>query len=390
MQAPPFSARTGWKRRPNRLARRLAERRRRGTALLDLTETNPTRVGLTVPADLLAALGDPAGHSYDPHPMGLPAARRAVADDYGRRGAGLAPDDVVLTASTSEAYSWLLKLLCDPGDAVLVPRPSYPLFDYLAGLEAVRLERYDLAFDGAWHLDLRAVEGALVEGTRAVIAVSPNNPTGSWLRTGEAAALARLCAERGLALICDEVFADFPLEAPPDRLETIAAGGPALAFALGGLSKSLGLPQAKLAWIAASGPEPLRREALARLELCADTYLSVSTAVQLAAPRLLARRAELAGPIAARLRENLGALRALVGDDSPATLLPVEGGWTAVLRVPATRDEEERALGLLERDGVVVHPGYFFDFPSEAYLALSLLTPPDRLREGLGRILEDL
>ena len=312
-----------------------------------------------------------------------------MAADYARRGVDVDPGHIVLTASSSEAYALLFKLLADPGDHVLVPRPSYPLFEYLARLESVEPVPYPLSYDGEWHLPADAVESALTPRTRAVVVVSPNNPTGSFLKRDEADALAALCARHGLALIADEVFADYAFAHDARRAPSLAAGGEALAFALGGLSKSCGLPQLKLGWIAASGPAPLREQALSRLEVVADTYLSVGTPVQVAAPVLLARRAELQDPIAARARSNLDSLRAALAGSS-ATVLQAEGGWSAVLQVPATRSEEEWATALLEEDAVIVHPGFFFDFAREAYLVLSLLPPPHVFVEGVARLRERL
>jgi len=387
---PRFSRRTGWDRAPNRLAAAAAARRAAGREVLDLSGSNPTRAGLPAPRDLLQGLADPAGLVYEPEPLGRRAAREAVAADYACRGIATDADRVVLTASTSEAYAWLLKLLCDPGDGILVPRPSYPLFDYLAGLEEVEVGSYPLLFDGLWHVDAEAVRAALTPRTRAVFVVSPNNPTGSWLSRSGAAALGTLCAERGLAIVSDEVFADFPLQPRPDRQPSLAEDGPALSFALGGLSKACGLPQLKLAWIAVAGPAPLRREALERLELIADTYLSVATPVQHALPALLARREDLAGPIRARLSESLSALdETLAAPGCPVGRLEVEGGWSAVLRVPATGGDEEQAAALLERRGVLLHPGSFYGFARPGHRVVSLLTPPELLRRGTLRLLEE-
>ena len=382
-----FSARTGWDLTPNRLTLLLEARRERGEAILDLTETNPTRVGIAYPPDLLAPLADPRGLGYEPSPRGLASAREAVAHDHARHGVSIDPSRVVLTASTSEAYAWLFKLLCDPGDAVLVPRPSYPLFSYLARLESVDVHPYVLSYDGEWHLSLDAVREAVTPRTRAVVVVSPNNPTGSYLKRAEADELLALCAERELAVVSDEVFADYAFASDPRRVASLAGDGPALAFSLGGLSKSCGLPQLKLAWIAVSGPERLRTPALARLEVVADTYLSISTPVQRAAPALLARRPELQRPIAERVAANRDALRRRLGAGSPASLLAAEGGWSAVLQVPATESEEDRVARLLEEEGVLVHPGYFFDFPREAFLVLSLLPPPDVFAPAVDRII---
>ena len=384
-----FSARTRFDLRPNRLAERLASRRAEGQPVLDLTLSNPTRAGLPDAPDLLAPLAREEARRYDPAPFGLEAARAAVARDFERRGAPVPLHHIVLHASTSEAYALLFKLLCDPGDHVLVPRPGYPLFEFLAELESVEVRSYPLLHDGEWHLDLAALETAVTPRTRAVVVVTPGNPTGAFLKRAELEALDALCAARDLALVSDEVFADFALREDSRRAPTAARDGRALAFALGGLSKSCGLPQLKLAWTAVSGPPPLRAAALARLEVVADTYLSVGAPVQVAAPSLLERREELQAPIKARVGANLASLRAAIGSSSPVTLLEPEGGWSAVLRVPATSTEEERALRLLETQGVLVHPGYFFDFPAEAFLVVSLLTPPAEFREGVARVLRD-
>jgi hypothetical protein len=385
-----FSARTRWDLRPNRLAERLAAKRAAGAHLFDLTASNPTRAGLECPADLLRLLAGAEALRYEPAPFGLPAARAAVAADFARRGFPLSADRVVLSASTSEAYAFLFKLLCDPGDEVLVPRPGYPLFEFLAALESVEVRGYPFAHDGEWHLDLGALRAAIGPRTRAVVVVNPNNPTGAYLKLDERAAIETLCAEHQMALVSDEVFADFPCREDPARAASVARDGDTLAFALGGLSKSCGLPQLKLAWTAVTGPAAQVRDALARLEVVADTYLSVSTPVQVAAPALLARRDELQAPIRERVAANLRALRSAIGPGCPATLLEPEGGWYAVLRVPATRTEEERVMRLLDERDVLVHPGYFFDFPGEAYLVLSLLPPGEEFTQGMARLLADL
>jgi alanine-synthesizing transaminase len=381
-----FSARTGWPRSPNRLSAAVEAARRSGHGLLDLTETNPTRAGLRAPADVLALLADPAALAYDPDPFGRRAAREAVAADAARRGAEVDAERVLLTASTSEAYAFAFKLLCDPGDAVLVPRPSYPLFEYLAGLESVDVRPYPLRYDGAWHVDAGDVAAAATPRTRAIVVVSPNNPTGSFVKAEEGTALRALAAERDLALVSDEVFADFPLREDPRRAATLAGGGPALTLSLGGLSKAAGLPQLKLAWTILSGPAAAVAEARGRLEVVADTYLSVSTPVQHAAPALLSRLPELQAPIRERVRANLAKLQAAAAG-TPATVLDVEGGWSAVLHVPATRSEDEWVLALAEQDRVLVHPGYFFDFAREAYLVVSLLPPRDTFAEATARLM---
>lgn len=381
-----FSSRTRWDLTPNALSVLAAEARRDGRHLLDLTETNPTRAGLAAPPWVPALLSREASLAYAPDPRGLPEARGAVAADFARRGHRVEAERIVLTASTSEAYGFLFKLLCDAGDAVAVPRPSYPLFEYLARLEGASVAPYPIRYDGEWHLLRGDVEAALSERTRAVVVVSPNNPTGSFLKRSEADALLALCAERGLALVADEVFADFALGHDERRLASVAGRDEALTFALGGLSKSCGLPQLKLAWTAVSGPAAARDEALARLEVVADTYLSVGTPVQQALPDLLRALPQLQEPLRARTAANLATLRAAVAAAPSVSLLAPEGGWSAVLRVPATASEDEWCRRLLQGDGVLVQPGYFFDFEGEAFLVLSLLPREDVFAEGVRRL----
>jgi aspartate/methionine/tyrosine aminotransferase len=385
-----FSRRLAWGAAENALALLLDEKRASGAPLLDLTESNPTRVGLPYPdEDLLAALTDPRALRYEPTPKGLATARRAIADYYRGRDATheVDTDDLLLTASTSEAYAWLFKLLADPGDAVLVPHPSYPLFDFLAALESVRLAPYPLAYDGAWYLDLAALQQAIDDepAARAIIVVNPNNPTGSFLKRDERAALAALAAERGLAILADEVFADFAFAPDPARVDSLVDERDALCFTLSGISKVLGLPQMKLGWIHVAGPAAERAEARARLELIADTYLSVSAPVQHALPSLLSMRARMHAAIAGRVARNHAALRDAVAG-SACQALHAEGGWCAVLRLPATRSDERWALDLLASDDVLVQPGYFYDFRGEAYLVVSLLPEPAGFDEGLRRI----
>jgi alanine-synthesizing transaminase len=388
-----FSSRVPRDLAANRLAVATAAHRASGRPLLDLTVTNPTAVGLHYPEDLLAPLAGSAGLVYQPEPFGLPAARRAVADDYARRGISVAEDRIVLTASTSEAYSLLFKLLCDPaGDRVLVPVPSYPLFDHLTRLDGVECVSYALEYHGRWELDDRSVDRAWLERTRAVLAVSPNNPTGSVLTPSELDALSVRCAERHAALIVDEVFADYLFEpqrsADPASRIPPPASRPCLTFRLGGLSKSVGLPQVKLGWIVVDGPDDLVRDVLPRLELICDTYLSVSTPVQVAAPALLERGAVIREQIQARIATNLECLRRAVASDPAIELLNADGGWSAVLRVPATRPEEDFVIDLLDAHDTLTHPGFFFDFPHEAFLVLSLLPDPAVFAEGTNRILE--
>ncbi len=379
-----FSARLPAAGSPNALGRRLGELRTRGVAYDDLTESNPTRAGFDY-GDLLSGLSGRRAYRYDPEPLGAPCARAAVARDCARRGAPVDPAQVVLTASSSEAYGWLFKLLCDPGDRVLVPRPGYPLFEQLSGLEGVRPVAYDLEYHGRWQIDVAGLEAAVTRDTRAVLLVSPNNPTGSFVERTEWEWVRAFCADRSLALIADEVFADYPLQEGATHPTDLAARAEGLTFTLGGLSKSVGLPQLKLGWMVVGGAEAGR--ALASLELIADTYLSVSAPVALAAAELLEGGVAVRSQILARVRRNLAALRESASRHPAAELLRVDGGWSAVVRVPATRGEEELVLGLLERESVLVHPGYFFDFPREAYLVISLLPPPAVFDAAVARML---
>jgi aspartate/methionine/tyrosine aminotransferase len=382
-----FSTRVPDDRTPTRYARALSEARRRG-GLIDLTLSNPTRAGLAYPPRLLEPLADPAALTYRPEPFGLMDAREAVAETYAARGLAIDPRRLVLTASTSEAYSLLFKLLGDAGrSSVVTPVPSYPLFDHLARLDGVTQRRYTLEFHGAWTIDEGSLDRAWTSDTRAVLAVSPNNPTGSILRSPDAAALASRCAARGAALIVDEVFHDYSLNGPLEEPLPLQAPSCLLAR-LGGLSKTIGLPQVKLGWMALDGPADLVAEALDRLELIADTYLSVSTPVQVAARRLLASGAEVRSVILDRVRANAALVRRLVSSSSAVTALPTDAGWSAVLRVPATRSEEDLVVDVLERDRVAVHPGYFFDFPHEAFVVISLLPEPDAFACGVERLLE--
>ena len=369
----------------NALSRAIAARRAAGRTIVDLTESNPTRAGFEYPPDLLRPLASDAALRYEPHPFGLRSARDAIARDHVRRGVAVDPNHVVLAASTSEAYTWLFKLLCDPGEAVLVPRPSYPLFEHLTALEGVRAVPFGLEYHGRWEIDFATLEEAPSDA-RAIIAVSPNNPTGSYVSAREVERLFALCRERGWALIADEVFADYPLDVETP-LTDLASRADVLAFSLGGLSKTVGLPQLKLAWLVAGGPSEACASALAGLELIADSFLSVGTPVQIATPTLLECGADVRAQIHQRVRDNLRILRELARPFPTCQILKVEGGWSAVIRVPATRTEDQLILGLLDAEGIVVHPGYFFDFAREAFVVMSLLPPTETLREGALRLL---
>jgi aspartate/methionine/tyrosine aminotransferase len=384
-----FSRRTRWELATNRLAERVEERRRQGAPIIDLTQGNPTRCRFEYPSRLIVeALADPQALVYEPSPRGRLEARQAVSRYYASRGASVDPDRLVLTASTSEAYAFLFKLLADPGDRVLVPRPSYPLFEYLTGLESIGTTSYMLAWDGEWHVDLASVRQAIDGRTRALLAVSPNNPTGNFLKPEEREALDGLCRQHDLALIVDEVFADFRLDDAVDVPRALAQAGGALTFVLNGLSKVAGLPQIKAGWIVTAGPEDLVRPALERLEVIADTYLSVSTPIQVALPALLEGLAGVRSQIQARVKDNLTALCARSSGERPWRVLPPEGGWYAIIELPRVRTEEEWAVRLLEDDGVLVQPGYFFDMSREAFIVVSLLVPPSDFTEGVRRITE--
>jgi aspartate/methionine/tyrosine aminotransferase len=382
-----FSSRLSLDLRPNRLSQALAEQRRHGATILDLTESNPTHAALDYPGrQIIDALADPRALSYDPTPAGLADARASISAWYAPRGEQVSADQILLTASTSEAYAYLFKLLADPGDEILVPRPSYPLFDYLAALEAVNVVQYPLVYDHGWSIDFDGLGRACSSRTRAVIVVNPNNPTGSYLKTAELDRLIALCAPRELALVSDEVFSGFAFGPDEDRVSSLAGIADVLTFCLSGLSKVAALPQMKLGWMVVAGPDSLRSTAIARLELIADTFLSVNTPVQYATARLLQLGAGLKEQIRKRTAANLAHLRAAVSG-SPCSVLDVEGGWYATVRMPRTHSEEEWCLDLLQRRHVLVQPGFFYDFDSEAFLVLSLLTPLAIFQEGIARLL---
>jgi aspartate/methionine/tyrosine aminotransferase len=385
----PLSHRLPWEGSPNRLTLAIEARRARRRETIDLTETNPTQVGLPYPEEELAEiLGRAASPDYRPHPRGRIEAREALAAHLSTPGDPVSPDDLVLTASTSESYSFLFKLFADPGDEVLTPAPSYPLLDSLAALDSLVLRHTPLSLEKEFALDPEEIAFDLSPRTRLLAVIHPGNPLGQFLSPGEQEALARLCAERDLPLISDEVFADYPLEPAlgAQRAGPAAARGEALAFSLGGLSKSAGLPSWKLGWMRVGGPPELRRRTLDALEHVADSYLSVATPVQRALPGVLALLPRLQAMIRDRLLGNLRTLREALSRVENAELLLPQGGWSAVLRVSHTLPDEELALRLLEGEGVLVHPGYFFDFASEDFLVLSLLPEPGRFGEGVRRL----
>jgi aspartate/methionine/tyrosine aminotransferase len=387
-----FARRTNWKLAPNRLAQALQRRRAGGAENLDLTESNPTRCGLRYDElQILSGLAQPGSLQYQPDPKGLRSARDAVAAYYAERGtvaAVIDPDHLILTTSTSEGYSFVFRLLCDPGDEVLVPSPSYPLFELLADMQDVNLVPYLLFYDHGWHLDLHSLQAAISARTRALLVVHPNNPTGSYVKPGEAEALSQLCRQHELALVSDEVFLDYVHAGSPRP--SLAGSTGALTFTLSGLSKISALPQMKVAWIVTSGPKELAVSARERLEMIADTYLSLSTPVQLATPRLLEQRHAISRQLLHRIAANLAELDSQVAGQKACDRLQIEGGWYAVLRVPVTRSDEELAVELLERESILVHPGHFYDFPGDGYLVLSLITPTEQFRKGVGRLLHHI
>jgi alanine-synthesizing transaminase len=381
-----FAKRTNWNLTPNRLSEALAAHRAAGKPLLDLTVSNPAECGFEYDsAAILDALSNPAALTYEPDPKGLESARRAVAGYYADRGENVSIEDIVLTTSTSEGYSYIFRTLCDPGDELLIPSPSYPLFDFLADIQDVSLVRYPLLYDHGWQIDFHSLEQAITPRTRGVIVVNPNNPTGNFVKSAEIAKLNAICSARELAIIADEVFLDFALDG--DRPASFAANRGAPTFTLSGLSKICGLPQMKAAWLSVSGPQTWKSEALARLEVITDTYLSVNAPVQLAIPRFLEPRHSFQEQVISRIRRNLGELDRQLATQKAVSRLKVEGGWSAVLRVPATRPSDELAVELLKSEGISIHPGHFYEFPSVGHLVLSLLAIETKFSTGVARLI---
>jgi alanine-synthesizing transaminase len=386
-----FARRTSWNLTTNRYTEALAAHRRAGREVLDLTASNPTTIGLRYHADeLLKALAHGEALTYNPEPQGLLAAREAVSTYYAAHGIQVLPDNLILTTSTSEAYSFLFRLLCDPGDTVLVPAPSYPLFDFLADLQDVKLEPYELVYDHGWQIDFHSAQAAIERASstasrcRAVLAVHPNNPTGSFVKPREAEELNRICAANDMAIVADEVFLDYSLA--KDQPLTFSSNSTVLTFTLSGLSKISGLPQMKIAWIAANGPQPLLSDAMCRLEVIADTYLSMNVPVQWAVPVMLEERHDIQRQLQQRIIANLALLDSELASQELCRRLEVEGGWYAVLRVPVVGSDEDLAIALLRETGVLVQPGHFYDFASDGHLVISLITPGDEFAEGIRRL----
>jgi alanine-synthesizing transaminase len=401
-----FASRTNWSLTPNRLAVVRSDRRARGLPVIDLTESNPTRCGFGVNArEVLPALANPCSLSYEPDPRGPLHARRAVAGYYAERGITLDPEQIFLTTSTSEAYSYVFRLLANPGDNILVPRPSYPLLDFLARLNDLELLSYPLNYDQGWQIDMQALSARLNTRTKAILAVHPNNPTGSFVQRKDLDFLIGCCQKKPLAIIADEVFADYGFapsttSVPPissgqvqggaistNRVLSFASESQALSFTLNGLSKISALPQMKLAWVTVSGPEDLVRAALARLEVIADTYLSVSAPLAHALPELLESRRRVQPQILDRVLLNLRWLDQELSRGSVVTRLETEGGWYVILRLPAVRTDEGWAMELLRQDGVLLHPGHFYDLPCESHLVVSLLPFTEIFQQGILRVL---
>jgi aspartate/methionine/tyrosine aminotransferase len=385
-----FAKRTNWDLTPNALAEALAKHRAAGKPLIDLTVSNPTECGFVYESEkILDALRNSEALKYEPNPRGLVTAREAVAQYYADRSDSVSPDDIILTTSTSEAYSWVFRLLCDPGDEVLVPAPSYPLLGFLAGIQDVNLVRYPLFYDHGWHIDMHELERAITPRTRAVVVVHPNNPTGNYCKPTEIGRLGEICAARGIAIVADEVFLDFALDGVRrPSFVAVPGGEDALRFTLGGISKTCGLPQMKAAWLVANGPEAAKNEALARLEVIADTYLSMNAPIQLALGILLSTRHVFQAQLHQRVRGNLAELDRQLATRSRGERLELEGGWSAVLRISiegrqGRQSESENRT--LDR-GVLVHPGHFYDFAAEGHEVVTLLAKEHEYARGIAAI----
>ena len=386
-----FSSRTNWNLLPNRLTELLEQKRSHNEEIIDLTESNPTRCGFQYDSKaLLDSLFFTNSPQYNPEPKGLLSARESICRHYATKNVHLDPGQIVLTASTSEAYSFLFKLLCNAGDSVLIPRPGYPLFEYLCTLNDVHAIPYRLQYDGEWHVDLDSLRGHISGNSRAVVLVHPNNPTGSYIKINEEKEVVDIARRRELSIIADEVFSEYDLGLAGERVGTFAAQRPVLTFTLDGISKLLGLPQMKLAWIVVSGPDDLQRQALARLELIADTYLSVHSAVQRSLPELFRLQASIAQQIQRRLVANLEILRSAIGPASGISLLRCEGGWNAVLRMPAIRTDEQWCEHFLESFNILLHPGHFYSMEAENCVVFSLLVDSGIFSRAISHLIRSV
>ncbi len=399
-----FADRTNWNLTPNRLSEALAQHLSAGKRIFDLSASNPTEGGFEYNGEtILHALCDETALTYVPDPKGLLRARQAVAEYYAGRGDEVSVENIILTTSTSEAYSFVFRTLCNPGDELLVPAPSYPLFGFLADIHDLRLVQYQLLYDYGWQIDFHAVEQAITPRTRGVIVVNPNNPTGHFVKPEDLATLNEICSTRGMAVVADEVFLDFAYGESSARREvaknsrprgtatrkpaSLAVNTGALTFTMSGLSKISGLPQMKAAWLVTSGPEELKTKALERLEVIADTYLSMNAPVQLALPELLQQRHGFQKQVMTRVRRNVAELDRQLTQKKSCSRLEIEGGWYAVLRVPATRSDDDLAVELLTTKGIYVHPGHFYDFPNAGYLIVSLIMQEREFTEGIRLLL---
>ncbi len=381
-----FADRTNWNLNRNRLSQALQQHREERKALLDLTVSNPTECGFDFDSTaILQGLCAPSALRYEPDAKGMESARKEIAAYYAAHGDEIPPSDIILTTSTSEAYSFVFRTICNAGDELLVPEPSYPLFAFLADIQDVKISRYPLLYDHGWQIDFHGLEQSITGRTRGLIVVHPNNPTGHFCKQDEFARLNEICSLREIALIADEVFLDYSIGENSPR--SFAANAGALTFTMSGLSKISGLPQMKMAWLVTSGPGKFKGEALARLEIIADTYLSMNTPVQQGTAVFLRQRYKFQEQLKTRVLRNLTELDRNLAEQTFCKRLKLEGGWYGVVRVPALRSDEELAIELLTKKNVYVHPGHFYDFRTEGYLIVSLITPEQEFSEGIGRLL---
>jgi len=384
----PFSRRTDWPLSSNQFSIDLEDLRNSDTLILDLTESNPTNCGFSyLENGIIKSLAEAVNLCYTPTPRGNLCAREAICDYYREKGLKVDPQQIFLTSSTSEAYTYLFRLLVDPGEQVLFPCPSYPLFSFLGDLNDVRIDTYTLAYEKKWNINLNSMRRALCDDAKAIVLVNPNNPTGSYIRHRELEAINVLCCKQNISLICDEVFADFIFDQTDDYV-SLVGNDQVLTFVLGGISKTLGLPQMKLSWIVINGPQNLVHVSTERLEVIADTYLSVNTPTQNALPQWLDNRKTIQTEITNRIKNNLSFLKKRIAGTNGCEVLVADGGWYAIVKIPDTYNEEQWVLTFLNEDHVAVHPGYFFDFPSGTFIIVSLLPMMDTFEDGIKRIVK--
>lgn len=376
-----FSNRTDWEFSSNKLVSLLDKLKDNNEDIMDLTQSNPTECGFSYPKEkIVSALSNSSNLAYSPSAKGMLCAREVVCQYYKEKGYDVNPENIFLTSSTSEGYLFLFRLLADPGDKVLFPRPSYPLFEVLTQLSDLELAQYPLNY-GDWSLDEDAFE-SISKGAKAIVAVNPNNPTGSFVGNEDLKIINKVCANTDASIICDEVFLDYAFQ-DDFKPNSMVGNKENLTFVLGGLSKALGMPQMKLAWIVINGPDGLVEEAKKRLEIILDTFLSVNTPSQNALGPWMEQRAAIQKDILKRIRDNRETVRSMVADSNKLTLLEAQGGWYAILRLPGSLDEEEFCYGLLKNKKVFVHPGYFFDFALGSHIVVSLLSQQVLLENGM-------